>query len=76
MLILCTLISSINHEEGYLLMLGVIYWMNEKLFGLNSALKYSIHHTPFVPLITSKKLPLEGLTIFAIILQATHAFKN
>jgi len=32
--------------------------------------------TPFVPLRTSKKLLLKELTIFAIIVLATHALKN
>jgi len=33
-------------------------------------------HTPSIPLITSKKLPIEGLTIFVVIMPTTHAFKN
>jgi len=33
-------------------------------------------YIPFVALITSKKLLFEGLTIFAIIVPTTLAFKN
>jgi len=33
-------------------------------------------YTPSDPLINSKELPLKELTIFAILVLATHAFKN
>jgi len=38
--------------------------------------RYRIYITRSIPLITSKKLSHEGLTIFVVIVTSTHAVKN